>query len=157
MNQFELGLLLVGVFLTLLLIVGYIAYILTRPKVTARRGLMGTLFGSGRNPTWDKADRDYHATHKTCEMCGVQGGALGGLDGAPGVQTQLEAHDVQPYHTLTHAQQNDYNFIMANFIMLHHLEHHRIAHCGDPNCYQYNPKIRETAAVVLANRVNCTK
>lgn len=125
-------------------------------SILPRYGLARTLFGSGRTPAWDRAEKDYHTAHTTCEMCGVKGGPLGGLDGAPGIQTQLEAHDVHPYHLLTPEQQNDYNFIMSNFIMLHHLEHHRIAHCGDPNCLQFNPKIRVTAAVVLAARTACT-
>jgi hypothetical protein len=119
-------------------------------NVTARRGIARLLLGSGRTPAWDKADKDYHATHKTCEMCGSPAGSLGGpYDGTQGSQTMLEAHDVQPYHTLTYAQKNDYNFILSNFIMLHRFEHHRYAHCCDPECGKFDPKIRELAAAVL--------
>ena len=120
--------------------------------ILARKGLARLLFGSGRTPTWDQADKDYHASHTTCEMCGLPRGSLGSLDGSSGTQEQLEAHDVQPYHTLTPEQQNDYSFIMSNFIMLHHFEHHHIAHNGDPKCLEYNPDIRQIAAYALAER-----
>lgn len=125
-------------------------------SVVARRGLAAFLFGSGRSPAWNKADRDYRKAHPLCEMCGVKGGPLGDLDGAPGVQTNIEAHDVHPWHLLTDMQKNDYNFLMGNLISLHHLEHHRVAHCGDPNCYEYNPNIRTVAAQVLAAKSACT-
>jgi hypothetical protein len=118
-------------------------------KVLARRGMARLLLGSGRTPAWDQADKDYHATHKTCEMCGTPVGSLGGFDGASNDQMMLEAHDVQPYHTLTDAQKNDYNFILSNLIMLHRFEHHRYAHRCDPKCGKFDPRIRELAAVVL--------
>ena len=125
--------------------------------ILARKGLMRVLFGSGRTQAWDQADSDYHAAHKTCEMCGLPAGPFGGLDGDAGIQEQLEAHDVVPYHTLTTTQQNDYNFIYNNFILLHHFEHHQIGHCGDPECYKYNPDVRQVAAVILSNTQNCTQ
>jgi len=126
-------------------------------SATARRGLSRMLLGSGRSPAWDQADKDYRAAHPNCEMCGLPAGALGQLDGAEGVQANIEAHDVQPYHTLTVQQQNDYNFLMGNLIALHHFEHHHIAHCGDPDCLQYDPLIRQAAAYVLSQRTNCTR
>jgi len=127
-------------------------------SILARRGLARLLFGSGRTPAWDAADKKYHQDHKTCEMCDLPAGPLGGWDTKlnNGNQTVLEAHDVRPYHLLTPAQQNDEQFIYDNLIMLHWFEHRRDAHCGDPNCLQYNPKIRVTAAVVLAARSACT-
>jgi hypothetical protein len=124
-------------------------------QIKARTGLLRVILGSGRTAAWNKADKDFHKTHHTCEMCGSKAGTLGGLDGATGVQANLEAHDVQPYHTLTPAQQNDYNFILSNFIMLHHFEHHRIAHCLDPYCYCYDPNIRTLAATMLAAKASC--
>jgi hypothetical protein len=125
-------------------------------SVLARKGLARHLLGSGRTPIWDKAEADYRAAHTTCEMCGSTAGANGALDGAPGDQLELDAHDVFPYHLMTPTQQSDYNFLMSNFIVLHHLEHHRIAHCSDPNCLKYNPGIRQLAATVLAARSQCT-
>jgi hypothetical protein len=110
---------------------------------------MRILLGSGRTPEWDKASKDYHATHKTCEMCGLSAGSLGKLDGKTGVQAQLECHDKNPYHKLADTQKNDYDFLMTNFICLHHFEHHRIAHAGDPSCLKYLPDIENVAASVL--------
>jgi hypothetical protein len=124
-------------------------------NVTARRGFSALLLGSGRTPAWNKADRDYRAAHPNCEMCGIPKGSLGKLDGQPGTQENIEAHDVKPWHLLTKQQQNDYNFLYANMIALHHFEHHHEAHCGDPNCLQYNPNIRAIAAQVLAARTTC--
>jgi hypothetical protein len=127
-------------------------------RVLARQGLARWLFGSGRTPAWDAADKRYHQNHSTCEMCGLPAGPLGPpFDTKPGNQTVLEAHDVLPYHLLTPQQQNDEQFIYNNFIMLHWFEHRRDAHCGDPKCLQYNPNIRELAAYVLAARVSCTQ
>lgn len=126
--------------------------------IQPRRGLMRKLLGSGRTPNWERADRDYHAKQQTCEMCGGKAGPIG-----PPFDTQvnnsghLEAHDVQPYHLLTTEQQNDYDFIMSNFIMLHWHEHRRIAHAGDPDCLMYNPNIREMAAYILAQKKNAIK
>lgn len=126
-------------------------------RILARTGIMRRLFGSGRTPAWDKADADYHKKQLTCEMCGGKAGPIGApFDTQVNNSTHLESHDVQPYHLLTSAQQNDYNFLMSNFIMLHWPEHRRIAHCGDPNCLSYNPKIRQIAASVLAARSSCT-
>lgn len=123
-----------------------------------RRGLARRLFGSGRTPAWEKADKDYHTAHKTCEMCGLRAGPIGApFDTQVNDSGHLEAHDVQPYHLLTKEQQNDYAFIMTNFIMLHWHEHRRIAHCGDPNCLKYNPNIRTLAAIVMASKAaDCT-
>jgi hypothetical protein len=129
-------------------------------SVLARRGLLRRILGSGRTAAWDQAVHDYHAKHKTCEMCGLPAGTLRtptvNLDGQPGSQEQLEAHDVQPYHTLTPKQQNDYRFIYGNLIMLHHFEHHHIAHCGDPECLRFNPQIRVIADWVMKAQVSCT-
>jgi hypothetical protein len=123
----------------------------------ARTGFMRWLLGSGRTPAWDAADKRYHQDHSMCEMCGLPAGPLGPpFDTKPGNQTVLEAHDVLPYHKLTPAQQNDEQFIYNNFIMLHWFEHRRIAHCGDPNCLEYDPGIRDVAKVVLTARQNCT-
>ena len=130
-------------------------------RVNARRGFARAILVSGRTPAWDQADADFHATHKTCEMCGSPQGTLNvpgaQLDGPGGDQCYLEAHDILPYHLMTPEQQNDYTFILSNFIMLHHFEHHRIAHCCDPYCLAYDPNIRDVAAAVLAAKANCTK
>lgn len=126
-------------------------------RITARRGLARTLFGSGRSSAWDRADKDYKIAHPICEMCGLPRGSLGGLDGAEGVQANMDAHDVHPYHLLTEEQKNDYDFLMGNLISLHHFEHHHCAHGGDPECLKYNPQIREIAAYVLASRSGLVK
>jgi hypothetical protein len=114
-----------------------------------------------RTVAWTQAAADFHNAHDTCEMCGSKEGSLNvpdaKLDGATGDQCNLEAHDVLPYHKLTTAQQNDYDFILANFIMLHHFEHHRFAHGCDPECWHYNPNIRQLAALMLAARSSCVE
>lgn len=110
-----------------------------------------------RTPVWDRANKDYHATHKLCEMCGLPAGHLGKLDGTPGTQEAIENHDKLPYHKLSEAQKNDYDFIMGNLIALHSFEHKHIAHGGDPNCYKYNPDIAEVAALVLVARKDLVK
>jgi hypothetical protein len=89
-------------------------------------------------------------------MCGLPAGSLGKLDGATGVQSQIDEHDVKPWHLLTKEEQNDETFLYSNLMSIHHFSHHHIAHCGDPNCLQYNPKIREIGAYVLDARSSCT-
>jgi hypothetical protein len=126
------------------------------PKIVARKGISRLLLGSGRTKAWEKADRHFHESHKICEMCGLPAGSLGAFDMPLAKdQEQLEAHDVFPYHKMSSEQQNDYGFIIKNLIMLHHFEHHHIAHGGDPTCQLYNPNIRQDAAYVLASMKSC--
>jgi hypothetical protein len=127
-------------------------------RIVARQGgFWFNVLGSGRTPAWDAAKARRRQDYPNCEMCGLPGGSLGGLDGKPGTQEIIEFHDVKPWHLLTEEEQNDQNFLYENGMNLHHFEHHHDAHCGDPKCLQYNAKIREIGAIVLQERANCTQ
>lgn len=101
-----------------------------------------------RSPAWFKADAAYRAARPRCELCGLPGGPLGCLDGVDSLQSNIEAHDVIPYHLLSVDQKNSFDFLMTNLISLHHFEHHHIAHLGDPDCRNFLPQIRSLAAAI---------
>jgi hypothetical protein len=95
-----------------------------------------------RTDAWKRASHDWKQLHPVCALC----------DGTD----SLEAHDVQPYHTIPDAATKTYDFWMTNMISLCHRDHRAFAHCNDPDCMLYNPRIRDLATVVVSYRQYCT-
>lgn len=95
-----------------------------------------------RTDAWKQASHDWKQLHPVCAIC----------DGI----NDLEAHDVIPYHTLPDAATKTYEWWMDNMITLCHRDHRAHAHCSDPNCLLFNPRIRELATAVQPFRQYCT-
>ena len=97
-----------------------------------------------RTGVWRKASKDHKKEHPRCEICGRT--------------KKAEAHDVIPYRKLTEKQRNDYAFLRTNLLTLCGAprdDHRVLAHCDDPKCVSFNPKIREMAAKVKDDRQFC--
>ena len=85
---------------------------------------------SPRTDEWYDICYEHKNTHYKCEYCG-EASAI------------IEAHDILPYSRLTKGQMHDRGFLKQNLISLCHEHHHNVAHLGDPDCFEFEPRIRE--------------
>lgn len=106
-------------------------------------GLRRLLLEARRPAAWRKASRDWKRSHPLCAVCGLK--------------KPVEAHDVTPYHLVVDADAKPYEFWIRNFITLCRHDHRRLAHCGDPQCLSYNPRIRSLAETVSQYKTYCTR
>jgi hypothetical protein len=96
----------------------------------SRREYIAALCGeSGRTQEWVETSLEYKSDHFKCEMCGET--------------SNIEAHDILPYHQLTEGQRHNKNFLKQNLISLCHDHHQNVAHLGDPDWIKFDPRIRE--------------
>jgi hypothetical protein len=98
---------------------------------------------ASRPPAWKEAARDWKKANPVCAVCGLR--------------KTLEAHDVLPYHLIEDPWSKPYEFWIKNFITLCHHDHHRFAHCGDPEWLAYQPEIRRLAETVKKFSKLCRK
>jgi hypothetical protein len=85
---------------------------------------------SGRTQEWAETSGEYKRDHYDgCAYCGEY--------------SNIECHDIEPYHRLTEDQRHDRDFLMQNFILLCHNCHQNVAHMGDQEWIKFDPKIRE--------------
>jgi hypothetical protein len=82
-----------------------------------------------RTEAWNLASHDWKTIHPVCAICGSH--------------SNLEAHDVLPYHLLTNKQKNDYGFLIKNMVTLCHDCHFKYGHNSDPDWLDYSKDIRK--------------
>ena len=98
---------------------------------------------SRRPGAWRQAAKLYKQRYPFCQICFTQ--------------KDVEAHDVTPYRLIPRPETLTIADWLRNFITLCRHDHRKQAHCGDPSCLYYNPRIRELAAQVREFRESCVK
>lgn len=93
---------------------------------------------SGRTQEWVETSYEYKSKHYKCEYCGEA--------------SNIECHDVLPYHRLNEGQRHDRDFLKQNLISLCHEHHHNVAHLSDPYWIKFDPRIREICELHLRSQ-----
>ena len=108
------------------------------------RSLTRWLESKRRPKNWQTARDQYRKYHDSCAFCNIG--------------KSLEVHDKLPFHCIMNPESWSVADWTGNFIVLCTHDHRMQAHCGDPNCLDFNPAIETLAGVVTESRVEqCTR